>query len=158
MVDGITPYCQTPGAIESQRTVIKAIGSVENNPMNQNLISAFAGEAFLNLETYRKNGNAEQTPAWFTEESSVLYVRTIAGSGKVKRVRANPKVRVVPCEMQGAPKGAWQTGQARLLDPEEEQRIEPLFDEKYSERKKLFDQQRQAQGLIYATIAITLDK
>ena len=56
---------------------------------------------FLNLETFRKNGNGVKTPVWFVQEGEVLYVRTIADSGKVKRIRNNQQVNVAPCKANG---------------------------------------------------------
>jgi uncharacterized protein len=34
-----------------------------------------------------------------------LYVYTIGVSGKVKRIRNNPRVNVAPCDMRGGLKG-----------------------------------------------------
>jgi hypothetical protein len=124
--------------------------------MNDQLIQ-FLQQLYLNLETYRKNGEAMRTPMWFTEETYVLFVRTISNSGKVKRIRNNPTVRVSPCEVDGKTTGKWVQARAHLIiDPTETARIEKLFDLKYGEAKKDFDEQRKAQGLVYATIAVEL--
>jgi PPOX class probable F420-dependent enzyme len=109
----------------------------------------------MNLETLRKNGEVMRTPVWFVEDNGILYVRTIVKSGKVKRIRHNPNVRVVPCEVDGRTTGQWVEGHAHLIDdPSEAGRIEILFDVKYGEAKKEIDQQRKTQGLAYATIAV----
>jgi PPOX class probable F420-dependent enzyme len=114
-------------------------------------------QQYLNLETYRKSGQAMRTPVWFTESQGQLYVRTIDNSGKVKRIRNHSNVRVIACDAQGNIKGEWMDATARLVtDPTEAERIEHLFDEKYGETKKHFDQQRKVQGLKYATIAISI--
>ena len=63
----------------------------------------FSGRKYLNLVTYRRSGTAVPTPMWFVEEGGVLYVRTPAKSGKVKRLRNNPRVRVVPSDGRGGP-------------------------------------------------------
>jgi len=115
----------------------------------------FNNQLYLSLETYRKNGEAIRTPVWFVIDNNLLYVRTITKSGKVKRVRNNPNVKVVLCEADGRFTGQWVEGYARLItDPSEATRIEKLFDEKYGEVKKGIDEQRKAQGLVYATIAV----
>ena len=65
----------------------------------------FQGQMYLNLETYRKSGQAIVTPVWFAvdqQDSGLLYVRTYAKMGKVKRLRNNHKVRAVPCDRTGA--------------------------------------------------------
>ncbi len=121
--------------------------------MDKDALAAFANQNFLNLETYRKNGEAMRTPVWFVEEEGVLYVRTVDGSGKVKRARANPRVRVAPCQVDGKLIGAWVTGTASLLSAAETARVNALFDAKYGELKRQFEAQAQP-GLVYTTIAI----
>jgi PPOX class probable F420-dependent enzyme len=122
--------------------------------MNDLLIQ-FNNQLYLNLMTYRKNGEAMRTPVWFVKENNILFVRTIMKSGKVKRIRNNPNVQVALCEADGRITGQWLEGYARLIaDPSEAARIEKLFDEKYGDVKKGIDEQRKAQGLAYATIAV----
>lgn len=70
-------------------------------------LSTLRSETYINLQTFRKNGQGVPTPVWFVEENGVLYVRTLARSGKVKRVRNNPHVRVAACDARGNLKGAW---------------------------------------------------
>ncbi len=70
-------------------------------------LNQFDGKSFLNLETFRRSGQGVRTPVWFTQDGGTLYVRTVAGSGKVKRVRNKGTVRIVPCEANGTPTGEW---------------------------------------------------
>jgi PPOX class probable F420-dependent enzyme len=122
--------------------------------MNDQLVQ-FIDQLYLNLETYRKNNEAMRTPVWFVKENNILFARTIVKSGKVKRIRNNPNVKVALCEADGRITGQWIEGHAVIIaDPLEAARIEKLFDEKYGEVKKGIDEQRKAQGLAYATIAI----
>jgi PPOX class probable F420-dependent enzyme len=84
-------------------------------------LKQFTKQSYLNLETFRKNGEGVRTPVWFWEDGGVLYVRTEDGSGKVKRARRNPQVRVTPCKMDDR-------SRAHQPRPEEEIRIdEDLF-------------------------------
>ena len=76
--------------------------------------SGFTGEKVISLETYRKNGEAVRTPVWFLEESGMLYVHTDDSTGKVKRIRRNPKVRVAPSHFRGKPKSEYMDAQAEL--------------------------------------------
>jgi hypothetical protein len=41
-------------------------------------------QLYINLETYRKTGEAMRTPVWFIEENRIIFIRTLAESGKVK--------------------------------------------------------------------------
>jgi uncharacterized protein len=77
-------------------------------------LSRFEGENVISLETYRRNGEPVRTPVWFLEENGVLYVHTDDSTGKVKRIRQNPKVRVAPSHFRGKPKGDYVDAQAEL--------------------------------------------
>ena len=55
----------------------------------------------MSLISFRKNGTAVPTPVWFSEKDDKLYVMTRSDSGKYKRIRNNPQVRIAPCTMRG---------------------------------------------------------
>ena len=107
--------------------------------LNVEKLAQFSNQKYLNLVTYRKSGTAVSTPLWFIEDRGVLYVRTPAKSGKVKRLRNNPHVRVVPSDRHGNPKGVWIDGQARIVDCTEAERANQLVHRKYGWRKKLIE-------------------
>lgn len=65
----------------------------------------FKSHKFLNLETVRKSGVTVATPVWFVEHDGKFYVRTVSDAGKVKRIRNNGQVRIMPCGQRGEPKG-----------------------------------------------------
>lgn len=77
------------------------------------------GHKYMNLVTFRKSGQAMSTPVWFADVGDRLYVVTIDGSGKVKRLRNNPKVQVAPSTSNGKPLGIAVDGTARVVAPEE---------------------------------------
>jgi PPOX class probable F420-dependent enzyme len=76
--------------------------------------SRFEGEKVISLETYRRNGEPVRTPVWFLEENGILYVHTDDSTGKVKRIRRNPKVRVAPSHFRGKPKAEYVEARAEL--------------------------------------------
>src|SRR6266487_291446 len=82
-------------------------------------LSHFDGEKVISLETYRRNGEPVRTPVWFLKEDGLLYVHTDDGTGKVKRIMRNPKVRIAPSHFRGKPKADYIDGRAELeTDPE----------------------------------------
>ena len=109
--------------------------------------AAFAGHKYLNLETLKKNGQAVQTPVWFAAEPAArldsndakLYVYTIGVSGKVKRIRNNPQVRVMPCDMRGNSLGEWTPARAQILTSAEADHGMQLLNKKYAPWKQLLD-------------------
>ena len=103
-------------------------------------LQPFQNQAFLNLETFRKDGTGVKTPVWFVQDGDLLYMRTVADSWKVKRVRSNPQVNVVPCKAQGEPLGEWAPAQARRVeDAAREAEINQLLNKKYGAQKRMFD-------------------
>lgn len=102
-------------------------------------LEAFEQQQYLNLETFRKSGLGVKTPVWFVQDGEILFVRTVANSGKVKRIRNNPQVNVAPCKVDGALLGDWVPALAReLKDQESERKVERLLDKKYGLMKKMF--------------------
>jgi len=112
--------------------------------MKADKLSQFAGEKYLNIESYRKSGKAVGTPVWFAEDGGQLYIYSLADAGKVKRIRNNPVVRVAPCDFRGNLKGEWAEARARILDSDEATRGHRLLDQKYGMLKKA--------GNIFSTI------
>ncbi|MCS6772745.1 MAG: PPOX class F420-dependent oxidoreductase [Anaerolineae bacterium] len=117
-------------------------------------LKALRNETYVNLETYRKNGKAVPTPVWFVEQDGVLYVRTVANSGKVKRVRNNPRVRVAACDVRGKLKGDWLPAQAVIASSDEAERANALLNQKYGLLKRLFDLFGALQRSQYTVIKI----
>jgi len=122
--------------------------------MSSDKLAQFTNQKYINLETYKKNGQAVQTPIWFVEENGVLYVRTRLHSGKVKRVRRNPHVRVTPCTLRGQLKGNWIDGEARFAHDAESERANQLFNRKYGLLKKWGDFVDKLKGSRREVVAI----
>lgn len=107
----------------------------------------FQQQQYLNLETFRKNGVGVKTPVWFVQEGETLFVRTIANSGKVKRIRSNARVNIAPCKADGALIGEWVPALAReLKDEETDRKVNRLLDKKYGLVKKMFGLVSALQG------------
>jgi hypothetical protein len=110
-------------------------------------IDQFAKEQYLNLETFRKNGESMKTPVWFVQEGEILYVQTVANSGKVKRIRNNGRVNITPCKMDGTLIGTWVPAHAReIKDVEIAQKVNRLLDKKYGLMKKILSRRAAKEG------------
>jgi uncharacterized protein len=115
-------------------------------------LEQFANQQYLNLETYRKAGQAMRTPVWFAEDSGVLFLHTVKNSGKVTRIRRTARVRVAPCEMMGTVKGEWIEGKARVLDADGARRVDELLDRKYGAAKAEFERRNHRQSAAVASL------
>ncbi len=56
---------------------------VNEEPMSHDALTQFANQKYLNLESVKKDGTPVQTPVWFAADDGVLYVYTLANTGKV---------------------------------------------------------------------------
>jgi PPOX class probable F420-dependent enzyme len=113
-------------------------------------------QQYLNLETFRRSGESMKTPVWFVEDGDILYVRTIANSGKVKRIRNNGQVNIAPCKVDGALLGEWIPAHAReVRDDGTAAKVDRLLDKKYGLMKKMFALSSALQGRKYTVLEIT---
>ncbi|HEX5224909.1 MAG TPA: PPOX class F420-dependent oxidoreductase [Solirubrobacteraceae bacterium] len=102
--------------------------------------SALRGAKYCVLVSYKRSGEAVPTPVWFgLDAQERLYVRTAAGAAKVRRIRANPQVRVAPANARGRPTGPPAEGTAHVLQSEEEQRAEAALRANYGVGRTLYE-------------------
>jgi PPOX class probable F420-dependent enzyme len=110
-------------------------------------LNQFENQQYLNLETFRKNGESMKTPVWFVEDGGLFYISTMANSGKVKRIRNNNHVNIAPCKMNGNVSGAWVSAKAcEIADSVIISNVNRLLNKKYGLMKKLFDSQHNKNG------------
>jgi PPOX class probable F420-dependent enzyme len=64
-------------------------------------LSALADSRFVSLTTFRKSGAGVPTPVWIARDGDELVVTTPRRSGKVKRLRNDDRVTLVPCDRRG---------------------------------------------------------
>jgi PPOX class probable F420-dependent enzyme len=101
---------------------------------------ALRGQKYCLLVTYRRSGEPVPTPVWFgLDADGRLYVHTEARAAKVKRIRANPHVRVAPSNVRGKPAGPSAEGTARVLAPEDAARAERAISSNYGLGRKLYE-------------------
>lgn len=87
---------------------------------------------YIAFESFKKNGDAVNTPLWVVAADGNLYAWTAADSWKVKRVRNNPNVRVAVSDSSGTPQGEWVDAQAMIIDsPDEEVKMRQRLAKKY---------------------------
>ena len=125
--------------------------------MSDNKLAQFANQKYLNLESYRRDGQAARTPLWFVEDNGLLYFYTVAHSYKVKRIQNNPHVRVAPCDIRGNLKGEWVDGAAQRLDQVEARHANDLLNRKYGLAKRALNFMAKIRGHERAAFAIRLD-
>lgn len=92
-------------------------------------LDSLGAASYVLVTTFRKDGSAVPTPVWVVPlPDGALGIWTVTGSGKVKRVRRDPRVLVGPCDFRGRPLGPEVSGTATVVDAAP---LRPLLARKY---------------------------
>jgi PPOX class probable F420-dependent enzyme len=119
-------------------------------------LEQFQNKEYIRLETVKRNGQVVPTPVWFVVEDGTLFVRSYANSGKVKRMRNNPHVRVTPSDSVGKPRGDTIEGTAIRANGDVEIKISQQLYRKYGLMKMSFDLWGAIKQLDWAVFAIRI--
>lgn len=117
-------------------------------------LEQFQNKEYIRLETLKRNGQMVPTPVWFVVDDGRLFVRSYANSGKVKRMRNNPHVRVTPSDAVGKPRGVTIDGTALRANGDMEIKISQQLYRKYGLMKMSFDLWGAIKQLDWAVFAI----
>lgn len=98
---------------------------------NDAIPAELRNQKYISLATFRKTGIPVHTPVWFADEDGKLFIFTNPKSGKVKRMRNNPEVRIAPSTIRGRITGPEFAGQARILGTSESEHARELLKRKY---------------------------
>jgi uncharacterized protein len=98
--------------------------------LNNNYHNSLETGKYINIQTYKKNGQAVSTPVWFIRKDNKIYFRTSRKSGKFKRIENNNNVKFALCNISGKIKGEWHNGLAKM-DPDINRLIFARINEKY---------------------------
>lgn len=96
-------------------------------------------DRYISLTTFRRDGRGVATPIWFAVDGERLVAFTGAQTGKARRIRHTARVTVAACSFRGTVTGPVWDGHARILPPEERDRVMTLIRRKYWVTKLLLD-------------------
>jgi PPOX class probable F420-dependent enzyme len=125
-------------------------------------IAQFDKAKYFSLETFRQTGTGVRTPVWFARDPASsdnlarFYVYTLPDSGKVKRIRNDPKVRIAPCNMRGDVRGTWVDAQSRICSGDEVEKGQSLLIQKYGLPKRIGDFFSGLRGRTQCVVAIEI--
>lgn len=94
---------------------------------------------YLLLESERSDGTLVATPMWFAIVDEKVFLRTEAGSPKLRRISRRPTVRVAACTMRGKPINGYIECTARIVAPEREAEAEAALRRGYGLLRRLFN-------------------
>ena len=112
------------------------------------------GRKYCLVTTFRRSGEPVPTPVWFGLADDRLYFHSEATVGKVRRIRANSRVRVAPSDARGKPLGPPTEGIARVLPREEERAAERAIAANYGLGRRVYERvgERIGVGMVYVEV------
>ncbi len=93
-------------------------------------LSAFGGK-YLSVTTFRGDGSPVATPVWFVRDCDRLLAETDRDSGKIRRLRRDPRALIAPCTAMGRLTGEQVDARIEILPDLERVRAERLLKRKY---------------------------
>jgi len=102
-------------------------------------LADIAGRKNALVITFRRSGTPVATPVWAAVVDGRIYVRTERVSGKVKRVRRQPRALIAPCARRGRALGAPLEATGRVLESAEEPVAERAIRRRYGLGRALFE-------------------
>ena len=111
--------------------------TISSRPANSPF-EPLAAHRFLQLTTFRKNGDPIATGIWFAEDQGKLFVTTNGNAGKMKRLRNNGRALIAPSDPRGRALGDTIEVTARELPRERHGYASLLLAKKYGFAYRMF--------------------
>ncbi len=118
---------------------------------------SISDEKYLSLETYRKNTLPVSTPVWFVIHKGMIHVVTREDTGKIKRLRNNPDVRIALCTFNGKVKDKWHSGKIIFSSSEDTSIVLDLRRKKYGSMERIARFVSRKKG-DFVVFSVMLDK
>nr|WP_276511173.1 PPOX class F420-dependent oxidoreductase [Kineosphaera limosa] len=90
-----------PAAAEPPAAEPAAAEPVGTPSGNLSVLERLGAAEFVALTTFRRSGEPVTTPMWVARDGDELVFTTPTDSGKIKRLRRDPRVRVQVCSRLG---------------------------------------------------------
>jgi uncharacterized protein len=143
-----------PSARLSARAAPRGARTVGERPRTGTLAEIARCKRAL-LVTYKRDGTPVPTPVWAAVADGRAYVRSERGSGKLKRLRRDPRLLIAPCTVRGEPLGAPLEATARVLAGTEEAIAERTLARRYGLGRALFERAMDALRVDMCFLEIT---
>ena len=115
----------------------------------------FPGRKHCLVVTYRRSGEAVPTPVWFGIADDKIYFRSEERVGKIKRIRANDRVLVAPCDSRGKPLGSGVEARARILPAQEEEGAEAAIQSNFGIGRRVYESAAMSVGPTGVYVEVT---
>jgi uncharacterized protein len=88
-----------------------------------NALSDLSAAKYVNLRSFKRDGQPVDTPVWFALTGDKLVVFTDGTSFKVKRISRNANVELARCDFRGNLLGPWHKATCEIVDHAERARV-----------------------------------
>jgi uncharacterized protein len=87
---------------------------------------------YLSVTSFKRDGTGVATPVWFVSDGRRLFALTDLNSGKIRRIRHDPRVLVAPCGPSGKLRGEPVEARAEVLTATADlERVQKLLMQRY---------------------------
>jgi PPOX class probable F420-dependent enzyme len=87
---------------------------------------------YLSVTSFKRDGTGVATPVWFVSDGRRLFALTDLNSGKIRRIRHDPRVLVAPCGPSGKLRGEPVEAHAEVLTATADlERVQRLLMQRY---------------------------
>lgn len=118
------------GELEVGRLHIREL-VVEETRSEPRSFKALEGHKYINLITFRRSGEPVSTTVWFALVDDSVFITTPPNSGKMKRIRNEPRVVLTPSNAWGRLRSDNVEGVARIIDGTAPERAALALRKKY---------------------------
>jgi uncharacterized protein len=127
-------------------------------PAAPKLREALSEARYVSLATRRRDGREVLTPVWMAPVDGRHFVFSSRETGKVKRIRNNPAVRLAVCDLRGVVKSDWLEAAARLVadDPATEALAYRALRHRYRWQMSLLDGMSWLTGRYHRRVIIEI--
>lgn len=108
--------------------------------MSASPVSSLANEKYVSFVSFRRDGTPVATPVWIAPfGDGELCFTTAGGAAKVRRVRADDRVTLQPCDLRGRlrPGTSPVEGRARIVTGSDFRPVERAVSRKYGIQYRL---------------------
>jgi uncharacterized protein len=136
------PGRRLPSAMPSARLqgqVLRAAAHETARASATGGLTELAGHRHALVVTFRRDGTPVATPVWAVVARGLVYTRVERGSGKVKRLRREPRALLAPCTARGRVLGPPLVARGRVLEAPEEDSAEDALADRHGLLRTFFE-------------------
>jgi PPOX class probable F420-dependent enzyme len=155
------PGRRLPAALPSARVqaqLLRTTAREVSRTSAEGTLDDLARHGHTLVVTFRRDESPVATPVWAAVAEGRAYVRAERSSGKIKRLRRDPRALLAPCTTGGRHLGPPLPAQGRVLAPHEEHIAERALARRYGIVRALFERAMDVMRVDMCYLELTPDQ